>query len=590
MAITPSSEFPGKIAAPTTEFPYGKARDITTPGDGTGTPWRAALANDIFGAQQSLLSAADIVPSGTPDEVGSSQYLQALSRMGIMDWNTQTTYRIGGKVIGSDAAIYEALVEQAGNDPVGDAVNWTFYNTASLPQLAPDMDAVAASGAYYTEGTTTNRISTIFLGTVDVIFDHLQIDANSAMQRAVDYTNNVEFFRGKVGGVWQTWQQVTATSIQQGGWPTITTDNVITEVDTSTIVGWSNSGNVSTDGSILTFADLDLDYEYTIDALTGDYIMYMTLGAQSVAGSYVQFTLGGAGDGRIVLALGFNWETSSSEQNRVSVRFGTTGVAGPLIDYSVAPVEFALQYDSRVGAGNLFIKESGVWVFYGSAAMADPYRTTLRVSPSGGFSAEGYVHEWFTAKPNIVAIGDSVTAGHVLFDPDPAEYVGDDNYQSTWMAHAQLYGNIRNNLIVNYGVGADDSGQVNARVDAMLANTTPSVVFLSACNNDFGAAIPENTRTANIQSSVDKILAASARVVLYNAIYPNNSTVSRDYYLNWWTNNAAAIAGTSEVIDIMLSGIASGTNQIDPSFAADHVHPNVAGYTMIGDYVELQEP
>jgi len=81
MAINPESQYPGKIAPSTADYPYGAARNITVPGDGTGTPWEAALVNDLFGFQQSLLSFAGITPSGTPEKVGASQYLQALRKI-----------------------------------------------------------------------------------------------------------------------------------------------------------------------------------------------------------------------------------------------------------------------------------------------------------------------------------------------------------------------------------------------------------------------------------------------------------------------------------------------------------------------------
>ncbi len=81
MAISPIAEFPGKVDPATTEFPFGKARNITLPGDGTGTPWDSKVVNDIFGFQQALLDAGIIVPSGTPDEVGASQYLDALIKV-----------------------------------------------------------------------------------------------------------------------------------------------------------------------------------------------------------------------------------------------------------------------------------------------------------------------------------------------------------------------------------------------------------------------------------------------------------------------------------------------------------------------------
>lgn len=78
MAINPGSLYPGKTRAPDSDYPFGSARNVTTPGDGTGTPWEAALVNDLFGFQQALLDGADIVPSGTPENVNASQYLAAL--------------------------------------------------------------------------------------------------------------------------------------------------------------------------------------------------------------------------------------------------------------------------------------------------------------------------------------------------------------------------------------------------------------------------------------------------------------------------------------------------------------------------------
>lgn len=78
MAIIPESQYPGKIAPADSEYPYGKARNITLPGDGTGTPWEAALVNDLFGFQQALLEAGEVTPSGDPETATESQYLAAI--------------------------------------------------------------------------------------------------------------------------------------------------------------------------------------------------------------------------------------------------------------------------------------------------------------------------------------------------------------------------------------------------------------------------------------------------------------------------------------------------------------------------------
>lgn len=81
MAISINEEYPGKTAGTNTNYPYGQARDVTTPGDGTGTPWKQAIVNDDQGFKQALLTAAGITPSGTPDTAIASQYLQALQKL-----------------------------------------------------------------------------------------------------------------------------------------------------------------------------------------------------------------------------------------------------------------------------------------------------------------------------------------------------------------------------------------------------------------------------------------------------------------------------------------------------------------------------
>lgn len=59
-------------------YPYGKARNVTVSGDGTGTPWEAALVNEWFGFSQALLINAGITPSGSPESALASDYLAAV--------------------------------------------------------------------------------------------------------------------------------------------------------------------------------------------------------------------------------------------------------------------------------------------------------------------------------------------------------------------------------------------------------------------------------------------------------------------------------------------------------------------------------
>lgn len=74
MAIDPSARYGAQLDLSDPAFPHGKPRNVSTPGDGTGTPFEAGWLSDLFGWQQDLLDAAGLTPSDVPDEVGSSQY------------------------------------------------------------------------------------------------------------------------------------------------------------------------------------------------------------------------------------------------------------------------------------------------------------------------------------------------------------------------------------------------------------------------------------------------------------------------------------------------------------------------------------
>lgn len=81
MAINLSDRYPGKTAGTNPEYPTGQARNVSAPGDGTGTPWDAAIVNDDQGFKQALLKEAGMTPSGNPDTALESQYLTALKNL-----------------------------------------------------------------------------------------------------------------------------------------------------------------------------------------------------------------------------------------------------------------------------------------------------------------------------------------------------------------------------------------------------------------------------------------------------------------------------------------------------------------------------
>jgi hypothetical protein len=78
MAQRPIIMYPLQVASGDPGYPHGKAQNVTVPGDGTGTPLEQGLVNELFGFQQALLDEAGITPNGAPEQVGASQYVDAV--------------------------------------------------------------------------------------------------------------------------------------------------------------------------------------------------------------------------------------------------------------------------------------------------------------------------------------------------------------------------------------------------------------------------------------------------------------------------------------------------------------------------------
>lgn len=97
MALDLTVTYSGKVDATDSDYPYGKARNITVTGDGTGTPWDEDLINDLIGFFQKLLSDASVTPSGDPDNITDSDYCDALD-VRIVATMPAATLTVPGKV------------------------------------------------------------------------------------------------------------------------------------------------------------------------------------------------------------------------------------------------------------------------------------------------------------------------------------------------------------------------------------------------------------------------------------------------------------------------------------------------------------
>lgn len=151
MAIIPETAFPGKITPSSASYPLGEARDVTTPGDGTGTPWKAILVNDIFGMQQAILAEAGITASGTAETAVASQYKDGLKVVlgGAGAYEATINYPQFSYTKGSNGRMYLATAANGPAttvvNPVGDATG-TWFDLASSP-ICAELIGVAPSNS-----------------------------------------------------------------------------------------------------------------------------------------------------------------------------------------------------------------------------------------------------------------------------------------------------------------------------------------------------------------------------------------------------------------------------------------------------------
>lgn len=292
----------------------------------------------------------------------------------------------------------------------------------------------------------------------------------------------------------------------------------------------------------------------------------------------------GGGSNAIAGNISMVGTTGASTRNIVSIASG--------YNYETTHVEFALQYDHKFTSLTCWFREAdGRWKWRGRVACDWFSSTQMQVLTTTGSVAGTWVEfDYLTlARPNIVSLSDSIGEGKTLFSPDRTLALTND--ESTWMRHATIYPALRNNLVVNKGVGGNSSTQILARV-ADATSTGARVVFLQASSNDQALGVSQGTRTTNIQSTVNAITAASAQTVLLNGVNGTSAGADnqptpdlRDYMDLWWTTSKSTITGLALDIDVM-STIAAAGNFMDPALTqADGIHPNVAGHTSIGAYI-----
>lgn len=388
--------------------------------------------------------------------------------------------------------------------------------------------------------------------------------------------------------------------------PALSTENSTFNDEGDSASGWSPSNaTITSSGSYLrqtkqaAGSNSSMTKPIFFTPASSDFILYGKVRAKYDANSTaVIWLLNGSKE--ISIWLGSAVANPAAAQGAVSI-CGTTGTGTRNItqvasgyNYEATPLDFALQFDQKFSTLTCWFRESdGRWKFRGRVACdwfssSDIQVLTTTSSAAGAWVEFDYL---MLARPNLAVLSDSIGEGKTLFSPNPS--LGLTNDESTWMRHAPIYPNLRNNLIVNKGVGGQSSAQILARVTD-VTSTGARVVFLHASSNDEAAGVSQSQRTSNVQSTISAMAAAGQAVVVLNAVYATQASTDNTsprslmtYARDWWNNGRNTVTGVSAAIDIMDALRSSGSDYMDPAKTqSDGIHPNIAGHALVGGYIE----
>jgi lysophospholipase L1-like esterase len=173
----------------------------------------------------------------------------------------------------------------------------------------------------------------------------------------------------------------------------------------------------------------------------------------------------------------------------------------------------------------------------------------------------------------IVCVGDSITEGFA--DPN------------NWPYHleARLGGDWK---VVDQGVGGAKTADMLARIDAALALNPHFVIIMGGTNDLANGGVPLATTQANIKAMCTRVESYGAVPVLCTVI-PNSYHLADRDILNAWIAEYANLNGYSLIDFYAVIDNPSNPGVSNPALVmSDGVHPNPAGYTAMGNAIDLE--
>lgn len=324
-----------------------------------------------------------------------------------------------------------------------------------------------------------------------------------------------------------------------------------------------------------------------------DSVIYVRVKAAHVTGQSTYFSFRDSGNAyRISVNLGFSYVSNAQILGKIGLIANGGAVKFDIassFDYSEY-VLLAFHVDTNRNAVSVYLKDPATekWTFINAISGVSIGTITRFAMGVGSPSASSEIDVNLAAvlEPEAMAFGDSICAGRTLFDPSPGVIPGVDNGMSQWMPHAV---GLFETLILNKGVGGNTSAGLLARVAEVTA-ARPEYVFLHLSSNDEQASVSQATRLSTTQSIVNALRAGGVQhLFVLNGIYANSNYAGHPghaaYMQDSWENYIPGLTGVDQFLDIM-EPLKDSNGVLDPGIAqADGIHPTVAGYQLIGEYI-----
>lgn len=180
------------------------------------------------------------------------------------------------------------------------------------------------------------------------------------------------------------------------------------------------------------------------------------------------------------------------------------------------------------------------------------------------------------AKPgNILIVGDSLTAGYGLDDPENDAWPA--LLQRDWEGEGFL---ADNQEVVNAGISGDTTEGGSQRLGRLLATHNPTTVVIALGSNDVRRQLGGATIERNIDTMARQAQAAGATVLLVGVDLPTPLALAARGQPNSSIQRVAEARGL-EMATIPLDDIFS-----DGHMLSDQIHPAKSGQTTIQQALE----